>query len=673
MSYDPEKVAARVARLRSTLEDHNRRYYVDAAPTISDQEYDALLRELAELESAHPELATEDSPTRRVGGAPLASFVSIQHRTPMASLENTYSEGEVAQFVERIAKALGGKTGTMVVEPKVDGVALSIFYRHARLEYAATRGDGTVGDDVTANIRTLRDVPLRLPDGAPDELEVRGEVYFPKAAFDRLNREREDAGEPRFANARNAAAGTLKLLDSKTVARRPLGCIVHGVGALDEAWSGGSHVQTLHQLRNLGFSISERLWEAEDAEGVIRAIHKLDSARRSFAYETDGAVVKLDAFGQRELLGSTSKAPRWAMAFKYTPDRAQTRLLRIDIQVGRTGVLTPVAVLEPVLLSGSTVARATLHNREEIARKDIREGDVVEIEKAGEIIPAVLRSFPGERTGAEKPYLMPSTCPACGTPVIEDPSMVMVRCPNASCPEQLKRRLEHFASRGAMDIEGMGEVMVGALVDAGLVKGLADIYRLTRSQLTALPRVGEKSADNLLLAIEASCSQALWRVMFGLGILHVGSSAAKALAREFGSFEAMQQAGMDRLQATPDIGPVVAQSIVDFFANPEAINTLQLLREAGVTLKEERTGEHLQSRALAGTTWVITGTLSRTREAITEEITAAGGKVSSSVSRKTTYVLAGEDAGSKLAKARELGVRIVGEAELHALLTHDDA
>ncbi len=675
----PDAIAAATARvltLRREIEEHNRRYYEEAAPTITDQEYDALYRELADLEKAHPELLTPESPTQRVGGRPLEEFAQVRHRVPMLSLDNTYSETEVAEFYRRVQKALPGRAVPVVIEPKVDGVAVSLFYEDGRLQYAATRGDGVVGDDITQNIRTIRTLPPRLRDGFPAKLEVRGEVFLPKSGFAQLNKEREAAELPLFANPRNAAAGSLKQLDPAIAARRPLDFLAHSYGLL-EGREIGSHSAFFGLLDEVGLRRSQHLWSANSFEEILQAIHELDALRRTLEYETDGAVVKVDDFAQRNRLGLTSKSPRWAMAYKYAAERVETKLLDITIQVGRTGVLTPVAVLEPVFVSGSTVARATLHNAEEIARKDIRIGDTVALEKAGEVIPAVVAVRADLRDGTESMFTFPSVCPSCSGPLVKDPEQVAIRCQNASCPAQLRRRLQHFASRGAMDIEGLGEAVVEQLVNAKLVANIPDIYGLTAEPLVQLERMGEKSVTNLLAAIERSKAQPLWKLLFGLGILHVGATGARALAIRFRTLDALLAVSLEEIVRTPDIGEVVGRSVHDFFGNPANVENLDRLRAAGVNFGERDPDTGGQAAAggsaIAGTRWVITGTLSRPREEIAEQILERGGKVSGSVSNKTDYLLAGADAGSKLGKARTLGVKILSEEEFQALLAGGDA
>ncbi|HEX4084895.1 MAG TPA: NAD-dependent DNA ligase LigA [Chthoniobacteraceae bacterium] len=657
----------RAAELRSLLEEHNRRYYEKAAPTISDQEYDKLHRELVDIETAHPELLTPDSPTQRVGGKPLEEFAQVTHRTPMFSLDNTYSEEEVGEWHRRLVKLLPNEEIELAVEPKVDGVAVSLLYEHGRLQYAATRGDGRVGDDVTQNVLTIRGIPRELKD-APDLLEVRGEVYMTIEGFKKMNEERAAAGLPEFANPRNSAAGSLKQLDSSLVRKRPLGLILHGIGSVKGAKPLDTYIEGLELLHRLGLP-RNHTEPARTLDEVLRAIRKIDETRRRLPFEIDGAVVKVNSFAQQERAGFTSKAPRWAIAYKYRPEQAETRLRDITIQVGRTGVLTPVAELEPVFVSGSTVARATLHNEEEIARKDIRIGDLVIVEKAGEVIPAVIGVKKEARTGDERAFQMPEHCPVCGGDVMRDPEQVAVRCINAACPAQVRRKLEHFASRGAMDIEGMGEAMVEQLVEHDLARDVSDLYKLTAGSLSVIPRTGAKSIENLLAGIQESRSRPLWRLIFGLGILHVGATGARNLARHFHTIQPVMHADLEELQRVPDVGEIMAASIHAFFRDEHNRALLERLKDAGLNLGEQDPVETPATDApLANTTWVITGTLSQEREAIAEIIRAHGGKVSSSVSKKTSYLLAGEEAGSKLTKAQELGVKIVNEEEFRGMI-----
>ncbi|HEX4641370.1 MAG TPA: NAD-dependent DNA ligase LigA [Chthoniobacterales bacterium] len=666
MALDEKEAVKRIAQLRREIGEHNRRYYEEAAPTISDREYDALYRELRDLEAQFPKLATPDSPTQQIGDKPLKAFGQVTHRVPMLSLDNTYSEEEVTDFYRRLERLLPNKKIPVVIEPKVDGVAVSLLYENGRLRYAATRGDGTVGDDITQNILTIRSVPRQLKGDVPKVLEVRGEAYLNKAGFAKLNAERREAGLPEFANPRNAAAGSLKQLDPAIAAKRPLGLVCYGTGLI-EGLTLDKHSELFALLKKLGLPGSEKWWLADSVEEILRAIHDLDRVRHDFVYQTDGAVVKVDSFSQREVLGFTAKSPRWAIAFKYEAERVETKLLDILVQVGRTGTLTPVAALEPVVVSGSTVSRATLHNEEEIARKDIRIGDIVLIEKAGEVIPAVVSVRTDLRKGSEKKFRMPKHCPECGSAVVKDEGQVAIRCVNSQCPAQVRRRIEHFASRGAMDIEGFGEAVVNQLVQQKLLADVGDIYSLKAATLLELERMGEKSVANLLEAIQRSKTRPLWRLLFGLGILHVGVSASRALADHFSNLDAIAASSVEELQQIPDVGEVVGQSIHEFFREPHNLAVIEKLRKAGARFEAEPKAEGAAA-GFKNTTWVITGTLSQPREEIGELIRAHGGKVSGSVSKKTSYILAGEEAGSKLDKAKKLGVRVLTEDEFRKML-----
>jgi DNA ligase (NAD+) len=663
----PSSPDQQILKLRQEIEHHNRLYYEGLATEINDQEFDALLRELRELEQQHPELITPDSPTQRVGGAPLDAFESVQHIVPMQSLDNTYAETEVADFVRRIQKLLPDEAIPLTIEPKVDGVAMSLLYENGRLVRAATRGDGVAGDNVLENIKTIRSIPLQLKGDAPARIEIRGEVYLPKKRFAKINEERDEQGLPVFANPRNAAAGSLKQLDSRLTAKRGLEALFYGFGAFDGTLPR-TQQEFVELIRGFGLPVPDRLWIAATVDEALDAIRQLGEIRHDFAYETDGAVLKADILAQREQMGSTSKAPRWAIAYKYEPERAITRLRDITVQVGRTGVLTPVAELEPVFVSGSTVSRATLHNEEEVHRKDIRIGDYVLIEKAGEVIPAVVKVEVEKRDGSEKVFTMPTVCPSCGGSVLREEGQVALRCTNPSCGAQLRRRLEHYAARGAMDIEGLGESMVGQLVDAGLVQDLTQIYDLTREQLLELERMGEKSAANLLAGIAASKERPLWRLLFGLGIIHVGATAARKLADRFRTFDALAAATEEDLKSTEDVGDIMAASIRQWFENPKVHELLEKLRSAGLNFGERDEHATTGEGPLKGTTWVLTGTLSMPRDEAAELIRRAGGTVSGSVSKKTTYVLAGEEAGSKLDKARKFGVKILTEEEFRGMV-----
>ncbi|MDB6138587.1 MAG: ligase, NAD-dependent [Verrucomicrobiaceae bacterium] len=655
----------RLQFLRRQIDHHNRLYYLDVKPEITDQEFDALLRELQALETAHPDWITPDSPTQRVGGAPIEGFIQIQHTVPMMSLDNTYSEEELRSFYQRVVKGLSRLEVACVIEPKVDGVAVTIRYENGHLKYGATRGDGRTGDDITANLKTIKRLPMSLPKDGPQTFEVRGEVFMTKTGFVKLNEEREEAGEQRFANPRNATAGTLKQLDPRIAAKRPLDIVLYGLADPGDA-KLHSQGDVYDLLDKVGLRKADLVWRASSADELVDAVHKLDAQRHALPYETDGAVMKVDSFEDQRELGATSKAPRWAIAYKYQPEQAETKVVSVDIQVGRTGALTPVARLEPVFLSGSTVSNATLHNFEEIERKDIRVGDVVVIEKAGEIIPAVVIVKKERRDGRETLIPVPTECPVCHSAVVKDPEAVVIRCTNPDCSEQVKRRLEHFVSRGAMDISGLGSEKVGQFVDAGLIKNVADIYDLTAEKLAGVERLGTKSVDNLLKGIAASKLQPPARLVFGLGILHVGQGGARAVVEHFGSLDKIADATVEDLVKVSDIGGVVAPSIHDWFHTEANLQLLARLKQAGLNFSNPQTEQ--TSDKLAGTTWVITGTLSQERETIAETIRSHGGKVSGSVSGKTTYLLAGEEAGSKMDKATKLGVNVIDEPAFRALI-----
>jgi DNA ligase (NAD+) len=661
---------ARHSELAAEIRAHDYAYYVEAKPRISDREYDRLYQELRELETQSPELITPDSPTQRVGGAPLKEFKPVQHLLPMMSLDNTYSEEEVRQFVARVERLLPREQLEWVVEPKVDGVAVSLRYEKGILTVGATRGDGTTGDDITSNLRTIKSLPLnfctRMKD-CPKLLEVRGEVYLPTAQFARVNEERVAAGEEPFANPRNATAGSLKQLDSRIVAKRGLDIVIYGLGFLEGRARPAGHDAVLDWFKGLGFKTPERTWLCRSEAELISAIQDLDKLRHNFRYQTDGAVIKLNDFALREKVGATSKAPRWAIAYKYESEQAETKLKAITIQVGRTGALTPVAELEPVHLAGTIVKRATLHNEDDMRRKDIRIGDTVTIEKAGEIIPAVVGVVLTKRTGTEKAFEFPKKCPECGSAISRGAAgtdAVVWRCTNYDCPAQVRGRIEHWCSRGAMDIEGGGEVLVKQLVAGGLASDVADLYSLTLEQLTSLERMGEKSAQNFLEGVNASKSRELWRVIFGLGILHVGAGVAKSLGRHFGSMDDLVGASLEQLTNTEDVGEVIAQSLSQWFAESRNRQLIERLRKAGVNMRSGLYQPQAAAGPFAGKTFVLTGTLpTLKREEATARIEALGGKVSGSVSKKTDYVVAGEDAGSKLEKAQQLKIRILDEKE----------
>jgi len=714
---DRTKAETKIAQLREEIRKHNRLYYEQAAPIISDRDYDRLYRELVDLEMQFPDLLTSDSPTQRVGGKPLETFAEIQHRAPMLSLDNTYSEEEVVNFYKRITRLLPDEKIPVVIEPKVDGVAVSVMYEKGRLQYAATRGDGLVGDDITQNVKTIRSVPHQLRGDAPDVFEVRGEAYLDKAGFDKLNRERKAAGLPLFANPRNAAAGSLKHLDPKAVALRPLGIVFYGTGTV-EGIDVDVHSKIFPLFKKLGLQTHEDWWLADSVDHILQAIRNLDDIRRNFPYQTDGAVVKVDALAQRERLGFTAKSPRWAIAYKYAAERVETRLNDIIIQVGRTGILTPVAVLEPVLVSGSTVARATLHNEDEIKRKDIRIGDTVVIEKAGEVIPAVVEVVKSQRPQDTEAFdfakHIHGKCPACGSPIRRDPEFVAWRCKNLYCPAQTTRRVEFFAARGALEIESIGGIVADKLVERGLVREPLDLFELKVEQLAKLnlgteeaPRVfGEKNAAKAINAIKRARTLPLSRWLFALAIPDVGKTTATQLARFHDTIGGMaisqllcdvvdyhekrgdkksakeiaqrliksgfakpskSKAGKDGI--VTEVGPVVAQSVLHFFASPNGKKILRRLNELGIEPKSEKVSATKAAELpLAGKTFVLTGTLpSMTREEATQKIEGLGGHVTGSVSKKTDYVLSGAEPGSKFDKAKGLGVPIIDEAKFRKM------
>jgi DNA ligase (NAD+) len=681
-----KEAEVRHAELAEEIRRHDHAYYVLAQPSISDQDYDRLYHELLDLEAKFPALVTPDSPTQRVGGEPLKEFKPVKHLQPMTSLDNTYSQEDLSEFVARVQRLLPNEKLDWVVEPKIDGVAINLRYEAGRFTIGATRGDGTTGDDITVNLRTIRSIPSTLHGQSsgkssepPKIFEVRGEVYLTKTGFEKLNAERKAAGAETFANPRNAAAGSLKQLDPRIVAKRPLNIILYGIGRF-EGVSNPPQTQAdmLAWIKALGFRTPEKTWHCSSADELVAAIDELDKLRRQFPYETDGAVIKLNSFAQREKVGFTSKAPRWAIAYKYAAEQAETLLKAITVQVGRTGALTPVAELEPVFLAGSTISRATLHNEDYIRQKDIRIGDTVTIEKAGEVIPAVVDVVLTRRAGKETPFHFPRTCPECGSKVSRAPGATeedgadagaVWRCVNPDCPAQVRGRLEHWCARGAMDIEGGGEVLVRQLVGSGLVRDVADLYSLKLGEVAGLERMGEKSAQNFLDGVTASKSRDMWRVLYGLGILHVGAGVAKALGRCFGMMDDLFASGVDQLTDCEDVGEVIARSIVQWHGDDRNRKLLERLRKAGMNFQSELFQPKAQAGPLAGKTFVLTGTLpSLKREEAAAKIEAAGGKVSGSVSKKTDFVVAGEEAGSKLDKASKLGVKILDEAGLLELL-----
>ncbi len=670
----PEDTARiRVGELRRQLEQHNRLYYVLDAPTISDAEYDALYRELQQLEMQYPGLVSSDSPTQRVGGAALDKFSSVTHRLPMLSLENATNVGEIREFDLRVKKNLGLPTKdsiSYVCEPKMDGLAVELVYIDGLLTVASTRGDGVTGEDVTENIRTIRSLPLRLSgDRIPHLLEVRGEVFLSLEAFRQINSEKEENGDAPFVNPRNAAAGSLRQLDPRITARRPLSVYCYAPGAA-EGTAFQSQQEFFESIAGWGLPVNPLVRPAAGIEAAVAFYEEMQQQRESLPYEIDGTVIKVDSFAIQRELGEKSRSPRWAVACKFPPRQAITVVEDILHSVGRTGVITPVALLRPVEISGVTVSRATLHNWDEIALKDIRIGDTVVVERAGDVIPAVVKVLTDKRNGSEKPSIPPEHCPQCGSAVVRIADEVAVRCMGLACPPQFRESIMHFASRNAMDIEGLGEKFIEQLLSLGLVSSVADLYSLSRDDLMKFERMGDRLASNLLAAIENSKQRALWRFIFALGIRHVGERTAKSLAQAYGSLENLERATFDELVSIRDIGATVAQSIRTFFDNQGNIAVIRRMLEAGVTpaIEQKKVGGRF-----TGKSFVFTGALSRfTRDEARILVENEGGNAVGSVSKKTDYVVAGEEAGSKLAKARELGVTVLTEEEFLQLLGQEE-
>lgn len=650
-----------IKELREKLNENARLYYTLDASTMSDYEYDRLYRRLQELEAAHPEEITPDSPTQRVGDAVLNDFAEVRHPVPLESLEDVFDGDEVKGFLSKVLETL--PRAEYSVEPKVDGLSVALEYRDGQFYQGATRGDGRVGEDVTGNLRTVRSIPKNLPEKLP-RLIVRGEVYMARSVFDRINEELELEGKPLLANPRNAAAGSLRQKDPKVCAKRQLDIAVFNL-QLVEGRSFATHSETLDYLREQGFPVIPHT-VLRDPEEILEQIQKLGDNRMDFPYDIDGAVVKLNDLSDRSILGSTAKCPKWAVAYKYPPEQKESRVADIVVQVGRTGVLTPKAVLEPVRLAGTTVTNATLHNQDYITEKDIRIGDTVVVQKAGEIIPEIVSVVKEKRPEGTKPYHLPDKCPVCGAAVLRDPDGAAVRCTGAECPAQLLRNMIHFASRDAMDIDGVGPAVLQQLIESGLVSNPADLYDLRAEQLEGLDRMGKKSAQNAVDAIARSKENDLWRLIFALGIRQVGAKAAKILATHFGSMDGLRRATAEELTEIDDVGAVTADYITHWMQSDQAADLLARLQKAGVNMECH---QELVDRRFAGMTFVLTGALTRfTREEAGEMIELRGGKVSSSVSKKTTYVVTGENAGSKLKKAGELGVSVLSEEEFLALL-----
>ena len=679
MSTPPED---RIQQLRALIRHHEECYYILSAPEISDAEFDALLHELERLEAEYPDLVTPDSPTQRVAGRPIEGFQTVEHLVPMLSLDNAYNEEELRAFDERVRRGagLGERSAAYVAEMKIDGLSLALTYADGRLVRGATRGDGTRGEDVTANVRTIRAIPLALRSGPKGRLEVRGEVYLPRASFERMNREREDEGEPLFQNPRNAAAGTMRNLDPGLVSRRNLGAFTYQLVGVREL---AHHSDTLTAMRRWGLPVEPNWRRCEGIAEVAAFCQEWEEKRRTLDFDTDGVVIKVDDLALREKLGTTAKFPRWATAFKFPAQQVHTRLIRIDVNVGRTGAVTPYAVLEPVFVAGSTVSMATLHNAEDLARKDIREGDTVVIEKAGDVIPKVVAPILSLRPSDAVPWVMPTTCKECGTALHRDEEEVVWRCDNPSCPARIRRSLEHFASRSAMNIEGLGASLVDQLIEQDLVHDFADLYHLEPAQLEnlvvaprdpkserAVPRKLGKVGRNVFDELQRSKTNDVSRLVYALGIRHVGEKAATTLARYFRDLDRIMTATVEELQTAPEIGPVVAESVHDFASEPVNQGLVQRLKAAGVKTTTDLPEPTIEPVGpLVGKTFVLTGTLSSmTREQATDALEQLGARVSGSVSKKTSYLVAGGDAGSKLEKAQKLGVEVLTEDQFRDLI-----
>ena len=655
-------IREKIEQLRAQIRRHDRLYYVLNQPEISDRQYDELFAELKRLEHQRPEFIAADSPTQRVSGEPIEGFASITHPLPMLSIDNTYNPDELKAFDQKIAKSLDTENYRYVVELKIDGLAISLRYEAGLLASAATRGDGLAGDDVTGNVRTIKSVPLRLDgDGIAEVLEVRGEVYMPKRAFAELNALRAEVGQPLFANPRNAAAGSLKLLDSSITAERRLAFFAYSTGQVSEPLAD-THYESLQKLKEFGLPVNSNICRAEKIDEVINICQSWDKRRSKLDYQIDGMVIKVDRFEQQRVLGSTGRAPRWCISYKFPTEQAQTKVISIDVQVGKSGILTPVANLEPVPLAGTTVKRASLHNFDEVKRLDVRCGDMVIIEKAGEIIPQIIKVMQKGRNLFETKLVEPpKKCPACDEAIAKDENGVYIRCTNGNCSAQMKEKLKYFAGRDQMDIENLGSALIEQLVDSGLVKNFADVYELTAEKVSSLERMAEKSAANVIKAIEKSKTQPLPRFIAAMGIRHVGSASSEILAEEFNSLEAIKNADLETLKNIDQIGPIMAQSVFDYFHNEKNLVVIDKLLKAGVN---PAAAAKKKSQVLAGKTIVITGTLKNfSRSEIEQAIKDNGGKISSSVSKKTDFLLIGENPGSKFDKAQKLGIKVVSEEE----------
>ena len=675
----PEEAQKKIAELKAQINHHNYRYYVLDSPEISDAEYDVLLRELQQLEAQYPQFLTADSPTQRVGAEPLEAFGVVEHPTPLLSLGNAFSGDELSAWHTRISRLLGHTSFDFVGEHKIDGLAVALTYVNGRFATGATRGDGFRGEDITQNLRTIRSLPLAVPQDAPPRFEVRGEVYLPLAGFHKLNREREEAGLPLFANPRNAAAGSVRQLDPRITTRRPLDIYIYMLGSAEGKATPSTHWETLEYLKSLGFKVNPNNRRLDDIKQVEDYYQTWVEKREKLHYEADGIVVKVNQLELQQRLGDVGREPRWAIAYKFPAVQGTTRLIDIGISVGRTGTLNPYAILEPVSVGGVTIRQAALHNEDDIRRKDIRIGDTVIIQRAGEVIPAVVGPVASQRTGKEKEFKLLEkvfdkekghpACPVCGSEVFQPEGEVMYYCSNAACPAQAQQRIEHFASRGAMDIRGIGENLSATLYEKGLIKDIADIYYLKdrKEQLLELEKMGEKSVSNMLDAIEKSKDRPLGRVILALGIRHIGEETAELLAREFHSLDALAEASRERLVSVETIGPKIADSIIAFFRQETNRDIIKRLREAGVKLEEKPV--KAETLPLSGMEFVLTGTLEAlTRKEAEERIKALGGTAGSSVTGKTTYLVIGANPGAKLDRARSLGAKIMNEAELQNLL-----
>lgn len=651
-----------IERIRELIEEinhHDMKYYAEDNPEISDFEYDQLVSELKSLESEHPDLVSPDSPTQRVSGKPVKSFPVVTHKVPMMSLDNSYSPEDLSDFDSRVRKWLGEEPVDYVVEPKIDGLGIALLFEDGTLVRGGTRGDGTTGEDVTSNLRTIRSIPLKL--GKSSRLansEVRGEVYMPIASFRRLNEERVKAGEPPFANPRNAAAGSIRQLDPSIVASRKLDAFFYTLSYSENAFK--THFESLEEMRRSGLRVNPNIKRFDSIDKVIDHCLAMEKEREKLDYEIDGMVIKVDSIGQQKRLGETAKNPRWAIAYKFAAKQRTSKIRDILLQVGRTGAITPVADLEPVALGGITVSRATLHNEDEILRKDIRIGDTVLIERAGDVIPEVVKVILEKRDGSEREFKMPSVCPVCGSKIVREEDEAVARCIGSSCSAQLKQKLRHFVSRGAMDIEGFGEAMISQLVDSGIVHSMSDLYSLDKETLMRLERIGGKSAENLLSEVEASKSRGLERLLYGLGVRHVGGTVAESLAAKFNTMDSLMRSTEEDLMKVEGIGEIIAESVVDFFSEPSNRSLIEELRGKGLAMESVAP----QKGALAGKAFVFTGALKKlSRSEAGEKVKAAGGKVGSSLTKSTDYLVVGDDPGSKLKEAEKLGVKVIGEEE----------